>query len=1027
MSAPAAQAVDGDVVVPLAQAPVGGIVRAVWDDTMLAEGTNGAQSGLWYASTDHGDTWAGVDLGDSELATEAKVQYIDSTAAVLTANPPGGEDTEVTPARAWVVDLSGATPTVTTHDVDAKSIGAATRDLVIAVDGDDDSARAISLSGGSDVALQTEVADPDSWSWWATGADGVALHVNEVFSDSFTVSSARIDPVPLDGSSTGARSFTVTGEVDHVGFTSTGAVEYISLHKTKGASTFQFDYCTVSGAGSTPTCDVLKTKISKNDAMMSFGRKLGDFAQLEVGSSLYVTKLVRAAGTGKFPATVKVTGVAPDQGDLTHTEFARVGRSDLPVVSDTTPTSGGVFEVAASGKASRFSQGPLGPVVPEQLSLAPSRMAGLDGRARGTAWQRTLAAPTTETTLSERGLGVLVSAGRTAVQSSDGLLLLDRGTQVAKLAKWAYLGELSGPYVLGYASAKASKPSVLAGTTPITFGKWDYPYALFGGLVATISYTDTSWEIRVWDIRSGKPQILGAVPIDEFQELDGVFLWGDNVAVTGSTDSDTTAAKVTDFRTGTVVWSRSSDDGLWLTALSDGVAVVETGESSDWQAVDLAASSLTELSDSDANVAPALDAAGHALYATGSELVVHDLGFGGTSAPRALWTSAAATFNSWAGDTAGWKLSVDATKALPEGSLVISAAGKDATVVPVDASVDGSLRITWDGTIAGVPAEEGTYSWHLEGFGGLVDLTAAGAVSGTVTITNTATTYPQATPKLDVTKPAVGAVVTADPGPVPTDVTPTFQWYRGSSAIKGATAADYTVVAADLGKTLKAKVSVPASKYYRASSKTSAATAKVIKGTLAKGAAALSCDAPQVDVACAVDATGWGPVPVTVGYQWYRVDAKGKAKAISKATKASYVPTGADVGYGLKTTVTGSRSGYTSASTTSTVSAKVIAGSYAEVGTLAITGDAVVGRTLVADPGRYQAAGGATVVPVLSYQWYRVTDAGDVAIKGSTKVTYKVASADLGLALKVKVVAQRPGYADVTTWSEPSDPVVVAG
>ena len=222
-------------------------------------------------------------------------------------------------------------------------------------------------------------------------------------------------------------------------------------------------------------------------------------------------------------------------------------------------------------------------------------------------------------------------------------------------------------------------------------------------------------------------------------------------------------------------------------------------------------------------------------------------------------------------------------------------------------------------------------------------------------------------------------------------------------------------------------MTIPASAYYLGSSKTSAATAKVAKGTLVKGTAALIADPPQVDVASAVDASGWGPDPVAKSYQWYRVDAKGKAKAISKQTKPKYVPTGADVGHRLKVTVTGARAGYTSASVSSAVSAKVLAGAYSDAGPATVSGDAVVGQSLVVDPGHYLAADGTTVVPALSYQWYRVTATGDVAIKGATKATYKVVAAELGLPLKARVVAHRSGYTDLTTWCDPTDPVVAAG
>ena len=70
-------------------------------------------------------------------------------------------------------------------------------------------------------------------------------------------------------------------------------------------------------------------------------------------------------------------------------------------------------------------------------------------------------------------------------------------------------------------------------------------------------------------------------------------------------------------------------------ALGDGAVVVERGDSAEWQVVDLATQAMSPLPDSVSAAPPALDAAGRVLYATDTDLVVHDLGFGGTSKPRA--------------------------------------------------------------------------------------------------------------------------------------------------------------------------------------------------------------------------------------------------------------------------------------------------------------------------------------------------------------------------------------------------------
>jgi len=154
------------------------------------------------------------------------------------------------------------------------------------------------------------------------------------------------------------------------------------------------------------------------------------------------------------------------------------------------------------------------------------------------------------------------------------------------------------------------------------------------------------------------------------------------------------------------------------------------------------------------------------------------------------------------------------------------------------------------------------------------------------------------------------------------------------------------------------------------------------------------------------------------------VDQKGNSKSSPKAAAAAYRPSGSVVGLRLKVVLTVTRPGYTSVSVSSATSAAVLAGSYQAVPTPVVTGAPEVGHTLSTDAGTYRDAAGEPVQPSLAYQWYRVTDTGDVPIAGATRATYRVASADLDHALKVKVSATRSGYPAQSTLSDPTDLVV---
>jgi hypothetical protein len=147
----------------------------------------------------------------------------------------------------------------------------------------------------------------------------------------------------------------------------------------------------------------------------------------------------------------------------------------------------------------------------------------------------------------------------------------------------------------------------------------------------------------------------------------------------------------------------------------------------------------------------------------------------------------------------------------------------------------------------------------------------------------------------------------------------TCQWYRGSSKISGATdCSSYTLVAKDAGKKIKVKVTGSAVGY-AAKSKTSKATSKVAKGTLASfGVPVIDITAPQVGQTLTTSVTN--PPETTVKYQWYR-----GSKAIKGATKTSYGLVKSDLGKTIKVKVTVSRSGYNTVSKTSLVTAKVLA------------------------------------------------------------------------------------------------------
>ena len=115
----------------------------------------------------------------------------------------------------------------------------------------------------------------------------------------------------------------------------------------------------------------------------------------------------------------------------------------------------------------------------------------------------------------------------------------------------------------------------------------------------------------------------------------------------------------------------------------------------------------------------------------------------------------------------------------------------------------------------------------------------------------------------------------------------------------------------------------------------------------------------------------------------------------------------ADVGTKLTVKVTGSKSGYTTASKTSKAT-KAVAKGTLKKGTVKVTGKAKVGKTLTAKKAGWSS--GVTY----SYQWY----ANSRKIDGATTSKYKVGKSVKSKRITVKVTAKKAGYASASKTSK---------
>ena len=210
-----------------------------------------------------------------------------------------------------------------------------------------------------------------------------------------------------------------------------------------------------------------------------------------------------------------------------------------------------------------------------------------------------------------------------------------------------------------------------------------------------------------------------------------------------------------------------------------------------------------------------------------------------------------------------------------------------------------------------------------------------------------------------------------------------YQWSRNGAAIGGATGDAYVVQSDDLGTNLT--VTVTGSRAgYTTTSRTSAPTDVV-----------LGIDANGNGIDDTQDLLPWNSDVNSDG----RGDVVGFANAgvsVALNTGTSFAPSKLwikDFGYNAQA------GGWQTANHPRAVSLVRVNGP-----TPKISGKAKAKSKLTAKPGTWK-PGRVT----LKYQWYR----NSTAIKGATKSTYKLATADKGKKVKVIVTGRKAGYASV--------------
>jgi hypothetical protein len=161
----------------------------------------------------------------------------------------------------------------------------------------------------------------------------------------------------------------------------------------------------------------------------------------------------------------------------------------------------------------------------------------------------------------------------------------------------------------------------------------------------------------------------------------------------------------------------------------------------------------------------------------------------------------------------------------------------------------------------------------------------------------------------------------------------------------------------------------------------------------------------------------WVNHPTSYSYKWLRCDANGgNCATIASAASKQYTLTSSDSGHTAMSLVTASNADGATGPVNSKPSAVVSAAAAPKNTTPpSITGKAVVGELLFADPGKYTAG----IPSTYAYQWVRCNSGGGTCsnISGERSQTYRVRSSVVGATLRVAVKASN-AYGATTTTSD---------
>ena len=637
------------------------------------------------------------------------------------------------------------------------------------------------------------------------------------------------------------------------------------------------------------------------------------------------------AGTASPASPARVV-----EPDADRSAVFAVCDSERPLVSVWKATAGYIGQVEVGGTVSRLFTHPTSPVDVTALRLAADRLTGLDDRtgvqAGGyQAWGRSLPDSRigAESLFGPQAVEIGASSSRTLVDDGNRLQLFDGGKAAGSLTPpkfGANVESLSGPYF--YGRTVAYDQVIRVDGQALRRGQMR---ALFGSRALMLTNQSLN-RYEVADVTSTASTRVDVPLAFGPMTFDAVGLWGDYVLgfnTLGAARTPTTV--VLNYRT-----HQSWQHAGYPIEIGDGFVVMQLPAAAGDPHTDdvlgvwnILTGAVTRMPDRDWR-AVSSDGSHRLAYSTGSQLVVRDIVGAARSAPRVLGAIAQPGLNLITGK-AVWSLSIDASKALAPGTLTIRGSAGVVYTAQLPATATGALHgVRWDGRNGGRFVGPGTYRWTItqraaDGTGNLVAVDGSSAATGTIEVVRTPLgTVTGSVPKIRDTAPVVGQKLTVSEGAwSPTSgLAFAYNWYRKGTSASLGTGRTYQVTPADLGQQLRVLVTgrVP---YWASTTKASAYSSKVGKGTLGVGSPTIDNTRPKVGAVLMAKPGTWTPAGARFGFQWYRVASSGKSTKLKGQTKATFTVPKSLGGLRVRVKVTASLAGYNSGSANSARTAKI--------------------------------------------------------------------------------------------------------